>query len=105
MDASTAISVNEEDSDVTFHIPSPKLATYALAYNFKAPLFTPPFWSERADEDVQKEDADAETEQRDENPEPVEVTFNASIAGKLVQPKQAVTVEYEDGTEGEESVG
>jgi DnaJ family protein C protein 11 len=92
----------DEDEDVTFHIPSPKVTTYGVSYNFKAPVSLPQLWTTENDEDTPN--AENPEEVQDEGLEAIQVTLNAGIAGGLARPMKKVTIEYEDGTEGDESV-
>jgi DnaJ family protein C protein 11 len=50
------------------------------------------------------EETDSGEEVQEEETEDMLVTWNAGIAGGLARPVKKVTVEYEDGTEGEEKV-
>ncbi|KAJ5775193.1 uncharacterized protein N7511_000204 [Penicillium nucicola] len=101
INASSMISV-DEDEDVTFHIPSPKVTTYGVTYNFKTPVSLPQLWTTENDEDTSN-DKEAE-EVQDEELEPLYVTLKAGITGGLARPRKMVAIEYENGTEGEESV-
>jgi DnaJ family protein C protein 11 len=92
----------DDDEDVTFHIPSPKVTTYGVSYNFRTPVSIPQLWTTEKDEDSQN--AQDTEEVQDEELETIQVTLNAGIAGGLARPMKKVTIEYEDGTEGDESV-
>ena len=97
------VSVDEDD-DVQFHIPSPKVSTYGVSYNFKAPVSLPQIWSAVDKEETEGVETDPAEDVQDEEAEDMQLTFNASITGGLARPIKKVTVEYEDGTEGEEKV-
>ncbi|CAG7923105.1 unnamed protein product [Penicillium olsonii] len=104
VNAASMVSV-DEDEDVQFHIPSPKVTTYGVTYNFDTPVALPQLWgTTEKDSDSQ----DAASEYGDDGPEDgsqaVRMTISTGISGGLAQPVQKATVEYEDGTEGEETV-
>jgi DnaJ family protein C protein 11 len=94
----------DEDEDVQFHIPSPKVSTYGVSYNFKTPLSIPQLWGMTEKEAETSEETDSGEEVQDEETEDMLVTWNAGITGGLARPVKKVTIEYEDGTEGEEKV-
>ncbi|CAG8029363.1 unnamed protein product [Penicillium nalgiovense] len=101
INASSMVSV-DEDEDVQFHIPSPKMSTYGISYNFKTPVSIPQLWGMTEKEAETSEETDSGEEVQDEETEDMLVTWNAGITGGLARPVKKVTVEYEDGTEGEE---
>lgn len=96
------VSVDEDD-DVQFHIPSPQVSTYGLSYNFKAPVSLPQIWSTPEEETDDVQDSPGPDAQEEES-EHLQVTLNAGITGGLARPVKKVSIEYEDGTEGEENV-
>lgn len=93
----------DEDEDVQFHIPSPKVTTYGVTYNFDTPLALPQLWGTAEDEDAESEGKKSEDAQ-DDGSEAAHLTLSTGIVGGLAHPVQKATVEYEDGTEGEETV-
>jgi DnaJ family protein C protein 11 len=97
------VSVDEDD-DVQFHIPSPKVSTYGVSYNFKAPVSLPQIWGAADKEETEGVETDPAEDVQDEEAEDMQLTFSAGITGGLARPVKKVTVEYEDGTEGEEKV-
>lgn len=102
INASDTISVNAENNDVTFQLPSPRLSAYALNYNFKAPIPIPKFWSPR-EEQPEDEDSAAGSKEEEE-PEPLNVTIQTGIAGMLKCPTQKFTLTHEDDSEEERIV-
>ncbi|KAJ5350966.1 hypothetical protein N7541_008693 [Penicillium brevicompactum] len=102
VDASSMVSV-DEDEDVQFHIPSPKVTTYGVTYNFDTPLALPQLWGTAEDEDAESEGKESEDAQ-DGGSEAAHLTLSTGIVGGLAHPVQKATVEYEDGTEGEETL-
>lgn len=97
------ISVDEDD-DVQFHIPSPQVSIYGVSYNFKTPVSLPQLWGTP---DKEEETSGVETDSGEDVQEEVEdmqLTWNAGITGGVARPVKKFTVEYEDGTEGEEKV-
>ena len=98
------ISVDEDD-DVQFHIPSPKVNSYGVSYSFKTPVSLPQLWgTTENEEDTSGVEPDSEEDVPDEEPEHMQVIWNAGVNGGLARPLKKVAVEYEDGTEGEEKV-
>ena len=99
------ISVDEDD-DVQFHIPSPQVSTYGVSYNFKTPVSLPQLWgtADKEEEEASGVETDSGEDVQEEEVEDMQVTWNAGITGGLARPVKKVTVEYEDGTEGEEKV-
>lgn len=99
LDASSMISPSDEEGSVLLSMPSIHPYRYSIGYSFRSPLpqFTP-FWSKGKDENAEMDEeatsADAAKQQR---PKQTEVTFNASIGGKIATPKQKVKIEFEDG--------
>lgn len=94
VDASNTITV-EDDDDVTFHIPSPKLVTYGLKYNFETPIPVPDFLRASPGEDTAEEDSIEEEEDL------LQLTISTGVKGRLQRPVQPITVTYE-GHENEE---
>lgn len=106
VDASSAISVNEEDGDVTFHVPSAQLKTLGATYSFKTPLLLPDFLRGQEEENQgEEQDQTAGANGLDVEDEPVQVTINAGIVGNVTHLKQKAMVPYEDGTSEEIEVG
>ncbi|KAJ5323664.1 hypothetical protein N7476_002264 [Penicillium atrosanguineum] len=105
VNASSTISVDEEDGDVTFQIPSAKLSTYAVNYSFRTPLPLPAFSHGTKEEDeAEKPDSEAASDDLDDDSDPIEMTINMGIAGKLARPGQKLQVEYEDESTEEQLV-
>lgn len=96
------VSVDEDD-DVQFHIPSPKVTTYGVTYNFDTPLALPQLWGTAEDQDAQAEGTEFEDAQ-EEGSQAAHLTLSTGIVGGLAHPVQKATVQYEDGTEGDETV-
>ena len=95
----------DEDEDVQFHIPSPKVSTYGLSYNFDTPLLLPQIWDTAEKEsDTQDAGTDSREDAQDEGSEAAHVTLSAGITGGLAHPVKKVQIEYEDGTQKEEHV-
>jgi DnaJ family protein C protein 11 len=95
----------DEDEDVQFHIPSPKVTTYGLSYNFDTPLSLPQLWdSAEKESDTQSSETDSGEDVQDKETEAAHVTLRAGITGGLAHPVKKVTIQYEDGTEKEEAV-
>lgn len=106
INASSTISVNEEDGDVTFHVPSAQLHTFGATYSFKAPLPLPEFLRGPEEEkEDEEEEQSAGAKGLDAEDEPVQVTINAGIMGNIAHPKQKAMVSYEDDTTQEIQVG
>lgn len=98
------ISVDEDD-DVQFHIPSPRVSSYGVSYNFKTPMSLPQLWrTAEKEEEPSGAETDSGEDVQEEEIEHMQVTWNAGITGGLARPVKKVTVEYEDGSEGEEKV-
>jgi DnaJ family protein C protein 11 len=94
--------VDAEDNDVTFHLPSPRLSSYALNYNFKTSVPMPKFWGHQEE---QPEDEDSTPGSKEaEEPEPLDVTIQTGIAGVLKCPTQKFTLTHEDDSEEERIV-
>ena len=95
----------DEDEDVQFHIPSPKVTTYGVTYNFDTPVALPQLWG-TTEKDSDSQDAASEygDDGQEDGSQAVRMTISTGISGGLAQPVQKATVEYEDGTEGEETV-
>lgn len=93
VNASDAISVDEDD-DVQFHIPSPKLATYGVGFNFKAPLPLPDF-SKTTDDAEDKEGSADESDIEDEE-DPVQLTINAGVSGNITRGSRKIIVDGDD---------
>lgn len=95
----------DEDEDVQFHIPSPQVSSYGVSYNFKTPMSLPQLWGTGENEtETSGVETDSGEGVQEEESEHMEVTWNAGITGGLARPVRKVTVQYEDGTEGEEKV-
>lgn len=106
INASSTISVNEEDGDVTFHVPSAQLSTFGATYSFKAPLPLPEFLHKQEEEkEDEEQEQSAGAKGLDTEDEPVQVTINAGVMGNIAHPKQKATVSYEDDTTEEIQVG
>lgn len=105
LDASSLVSV-DEDEDVQFHIPSPKVSTYGVMYKFDTPLALPRLWDTDTEKEAQGvEDEGTESEQDEhDGSEAVHATLTAGIAGRLAHPVQKVVIEQEDGTQAEQEV-
>ncbi|KAJ5507298.1 hypothetical protein N7527_009441 [Penicillium freii] len=102
INAASMISVDEDD-DVQFHIPSPQVSSYGVSYNFKTPVSLPQLWGTAdKEEETSGVETDSGEDVQEEEVEDMQVTWNAGITGGLARPVKKVTVEYEDGTEGEE---
>lgn len=96
----------EEDCDVKFHIPSPKLTTLGVTHNFKVPFPGAEFWTatKQKDED-EDQDASAGFEDEDEaDEEPVQLTLTAGAVGRVVPQRQKFLITHENGDENELSV-
>ncbi|KAJ5665199.1 uncharacterized protein N7477_007647 [Penicillium maclennaniae] len=105
INASSTISVDEEDGDVTFQIPSANLSTYAVNYSFRTPLHLPALSQGTKDEgETEKPDSEATSDDLDDDSDPIEMTINMGIAGKLARPGQKLQVEYEDKSTEEQLV-
>lgn len=106
INASSTISVNKEDGDVTFHMPSAQLSTLGATYSFKAPLPLPEFLREQEDEskDEEREQSDRPGGLGDEE-EPVQVAIKTGIVGIISHRKQKGIATYEDDTTKEIEVG
>jgi hypothetical protein len=102
INASNTISVDAENSDVTFHLPSPRLYSYAINYKFKAPISIPKFW-DRKEPQPEYEDTTAERTEEEE-PESLDVTIQTGIVGRLTRPTQKFIVTHEDDSEEERAV-
>lgn len=91
---------------MTFQIPSAKLSTYAVNYSFRTPLPLPAFSHGTKAEDVaEKPNSEAGSDDVDEDEDdPIEMTINMGIAGKLARPGQKLQVEYEDESTEEQIV-
>jgi DnaJ family protein C protein 11 len=96
----------DEDEDVQFHIPSPRLNAYGVSYSFSTPVLLPRVWSTAEDETETSgtETGSGENAQEEEEPENMLVTFNAGITGGLARQVKKVQIEYEDGSVGEQPV-
>ncbi|KAJ5517884.1 Heat shock protein DnaJ N-terminal [Penicillium expansum] len=102
INAASMVSV-DEDEDVQFHIPSPQVSSYGVSYNFKTPMSLPQLWGTGENEtETSGVETDSGEGVQEEESEHMEVTWNAGITGGLARPVRKVTVQYEDGTEGEE---
>lgn len=99
INASSTISVNEEDGDVKFHVPSPQLSTLGASYSFKTPLPFPEFHREQEEEskDEEQEQNDRVKDLGDED-EPVQVAIKTGIVGIISHRKQKGIATYEDDT-------
>lgn len=99
IDASDAISVDEHD-DVTFHVPSPRLANLGATYKFNAPLPLPRTLYQTDDEDTEEKEEETTTSKKlgggDEDP--VQITINSGIMGNVVRPKKKAQVSHPDGS-------
>lgn len=95
----------DEDEDVQFHIPSPRVTTYGVTYNFDTPVALPQLWG-AAERHPDSQDTATEYSEdgQEDGSQAVHMTLSTGITGGLAHPVQKATVEYEDGTEGEESV-
>jgi DnaJ family protein C protein 11 len=86
------ISTDEDGDYIYIHLPTLRPSSYAIGYNFRTPL--PSF-----------EEAETETEEPEKDNDPskqamqTEVTFSASVGGRLQTPMQDAKFVYEDGTE------
>lgn len=90
---------------MTLQIPSPKLSTYAATYSFRTPFPLPEFLRGTKEEDgAENPDSDAAPNDPDEESEPIEMTINMGIAGKLARPGQKLMVELEDESTEEQIV-
>ncbi|CAG8051301.1 unnamed protein product [Penicillium salamii] len=104
VNAASMVSV-DEDEDVQFHIPSPRVTTYGVTHNFDTPVALPQLWG-AAERDPDSQDTATEygEDGQEDGSQAVHMTLSTGIAGGLAHPVQKATVEYEDGTEGEESI-
>lgn len=97
IDASSLISVDEEEGDIYFHIPSIEASSYAVGYNFRTPLPIPEslFGEGKVDED-------SEAEKPEGNAQPgassTEMVISTRVAGKLQKVQQEVVDENTDTT-------
>ncbi|KAI1832552.1 hypothetical protein DTO006G1_1181 [Penicillium roqueforti] len=104
INAASMISVDEDD-DVQFHIPSPKVTSYGVSYSFKTPVSLPQLWgTAENEEDTSGVEPDSGEDVPDEEQEHMHVIWNAGVTGGLARPIKKVAVEYQDGTEGEERI-
>ena len=95
IDASSMISVDEEDGDVRIHIPSVSPSSYAVGYNFRAPLPIPTsLFGESVDEDSETENPEG-NEHEGSN---TEMVISTRVAGKLQKISQDVYDEETDAT-------
>ncbi|KAJ5562954.1 hypothetical protein N7535_002601 [Penicillium sp. DV-2018c] len=102
IDASNMVSV-DEDEDVQFHIPSPRMNAYGISHSFRTPVMLPRIWS-TADDETETSDTENSTgeDAEEEEEEDMMVTFNAGITGGLASKVQKAQIEYEDGSVVEE---
>ncbi|KAF7716415.1 Uncharacterized protein PECH_005292 [Penicillium ucsense] len=101
LNAETTIRVDEDD-DMTIHIPERVVpVSYAAKVSFDSPLSLPSFRSNaKADTIADEQKTDPDSEQDDEvSQSPVQVTFQAGIAGNIVHRTQEAKAEFADGTE------
>lgn len=90
---------------MTFHIPSAKLSTYAVNYSFRTPLPLPALSHGTEEEDgTEKPDSEAASDDLDDDSDPIEMTINMGIVGKLARPGQKLQVQYEDESTEEQLV-
>lgn len=93
------ISTDEDGDYIYIHLPTLRPSSYAIGYNFRAPL---PSFEELFGK---VEEAETETEEPEKDNDPskqamqTEVTFSASVGGRLQTPMQDAKFVYEDGTE------
>lgn len=94
------ISADEEEDYVYIQLPTLRPSSYAIGYSFRTPL--PSFkelWGKT------DEGAESETDESEKDDDPSkqaiqsEVTFSASIGGKLQTPMREARFLYPDGTE------
>ncbi|KAJ9258022.1 hypothetical protein DTO207G8_1799 [Paecilomyces variotii] len=100
IDATSMISADEEEDYVYIQLPTLRPSSYAIGYSFRTPL--PSFkelWG-KTDEGTKSETDESE---KDDDPSKQaiqsEVTFSASIGGKLQTPMREARFLYPDGTE------
>ncbi|CAI7570586.1 unnamed protein product [Penicillium pancosmium] len=101
IDASETITVDDDD-DVTFHIPSPKLSTFGVNYSFNTPLPLPDFFKATNNDSEEKDASTEEPDSEDDDDDLVQLTINAGVRGNIKERKQRLTISYEDGTEEED---
>lgn len=88
IDASSLISVDEEEGDVYVHMPSADVSSYALGYNFRTPLPIPTSLFGDAEED------ETETEENAGKSDPEaktpEMVISARVSGLLRELEREV---------------
>lgn len=108
VDASDAIYKMGGDDEVYLRVPTPKLKSFAAAFNYKTP-FSPLRWiySPRQDQTNPEEDQDGlDTDKLVEDViEDTQLELHAGVGGKLNKLKQMVTyTDPETGTEEQQEV-
>ncbi|RJE18343.1 DnaJ domain protein [Aspergillus sclerotialis] len=91
IDASSMISVDEEEGDVYVNVPTVKPSRYAVGYNFRTPLPLLEYLIGEARKD--EEDAQAEDIEGDNQPSEtsgIEMVISTRVAGKLQKLQQKV---------------
>ncbi|OJJ32963.1 hypothetical protein ASPWEDRAFT_53028 [Aspergillus wentii DTO 134E9] len=108
IDASSMITVDEEESEVYFHVPSLQPSSYAVSYTFNAPFPTSRLFlgDSVEEEDVEEGDEGGDKQTGKHGPYETEtdMAIHASITGNIHQREQAVKLLLEDGTEEETKV-
>ncbi|GAD93563.1 DnaJ domain protein [Paecilomyces variotii No. 5] len=100
VDATSMISADEEEDYVYIQLPTLRPSSYAIGYSFRTPL---PSFKEllgRVDEETENENEESEND-NDPSKQAIqsEVTFSASVGGKLQNPMREAKFVYPDGTE------
>jgi DnaJ homolog subfamily C member 11 len=102
IDASSLISPGEEEGEVGFNFPPPKLrvSRFVLGYSFKTAL--PDFagawtWFSGRQKDTEEETSAESENVEEESGFPPEVTFHANVSGAIRPSKQAFRLPTPDG--------
>ncbi|GAB1193015.1 hypothetical protein APSETT444_002217 [Aspergillus pseudonomiae] len=98
IDASDMISVDEDEGEVYFSVPSATPSKFNVGYSFKAPLPTPRKLLGKLERDEPVEEGAVQQGPEDEAGDEPEMVINAGISGEMRHLTQKLSIEHLDGT-------
>jgi DnaJ homolog subfamily C member 11 len=99
IDATSMLTPSENGDFVYLRLPALRPTSYSVGYSFKTPLPAfRSFWSSIDEQTEAYSEAKTTLENGQFASEGSEVTFSATVAGKLRTPTRQIELMYEDGS-------